>query len=272
MNKADAPADDGVHRLTDMDTQFVSLVRAGANRQTKFFVVKEDGSAVPPVEDVKDGELGLGPGGQCVCTKCGHSVAHVTGEKCSDLKCPECGGDMTRKDEPEKEEPTGGTPPATETTDGGAAPVAETKLELSAWLEAAGARVEALTMECAIDAALSAPPPPAAAAAVGKMDVPAVEPVEKRVDLAKIEELEGEIEKQRAEIEKIRTEAKDAIRKAEHALAAEKAKVAKLRQPIAQPSALRTGETPASGGAKPMTLWPRDLSKAVRDEEDEERK
>jgi len=38
------------HRLEDMDTQFVSLVRAGANRQKKFMIVKRDNHA-PPVDD-----------------------------------------------------------------------------------------------------------------------------------------------------------------------------------------------------------------------------
>lgn len=39
-----------VHRLEDMDTQFVSLVRAGANRQTKFMVVKRQEKQVPPAD------------------------------------------------------------------------------------------------------------------------------------------------------------------------------------------------------------------------------
>ncbi len=71
------------HRLSDIETQFVSLVGAGANRQKKFFVVKAD-------------EQGLGPGGDCVCVDCGHSVPHKTGTKCTDLKCSECGGAMKR--------------------------------------------------------------------------------------------------------------------------------------------------------------------------------
>ena len=51
---AQSPEDENdVHRLTEMDTQYVSLVGAGANRQTSFFVVKSaDGTVVPSVEGV----------------------------------------------------------------------------------------------------------------------------------------------------------------------------------------------------------------------------
>ncbi len=40
-------------RLTDLDVEFVSLVRAGANRQTKFMVVKEEGEK-DDAEEVDD--------------------------------------------------------------------------------------------------------------------------------------------------------------------------------------------------------------------------
>ena len=39
-----------------------------------------------------------GPGGFCVCAKCGHKVLHVRGEKCTSLKCPECGNTMVREE------------------------------------------------------------------------------------------------------------------------------------------------------------------------------
>ena len=38
-----------------------------------------------------------GPGGKCVCTKCGATAAHTTGAACTIKKCPKCGGKMTRK-------------------------------------------------------------------------------------------------------------------------------------------------------------------------------
>jgi len=40
---------------------------------------------------------GLGPAGECVCTKCGKTVPHQPGSPCSGQKCPECGAVMIRK-------------------------------------------------------------------------------------------------------------------------------------------------------------------------------
>lgn len=40
----------------------------------------------------------FGPGGYCVCAKCGHKVLHVRSEKCTSLKCPECGHTMVREE------------------------------------------------------------------------------------------------------------------------------------------------------------------------------
>jgi len=39
-----------------------------------------------------------GPEGFCVCVKCGHKVMHQRGEKCTKLKCPECGHTMVREE------------------------------------------------------------------------------------------------------------------------------------------------------------------------------
>jgi hypothetical protein len=38
-----------------------------------------------------------GPGGQCVCPKCGKTVAHVQGTPCIQTNCPDCGTPMTRE-------------------------------------------------------------------------------------------------------------------------------------------------------------------------------
>jgi len=40
---------------------------------------------------------GQGPGGFCVCPKCGYKVAHQAGVPCSTLKCPNCGTTLERK-------------------------------------------------------------------------------------------------------------------------------------------------------------------------------
>ena len=40
----------------------------------------------------------FGTGGYCVCAKCGAKVPHRQGEKCTNLKCPECGKTMIREE------------------------------------------------------------------------------------------------------------------------------------------------------------------------------
>jgi hypothetical protein len=40
---------------------------------------------------------GSGPGGDCVCPKCGHKEPHVVGERCIDRTCPKCGTKMIRE-------------------------------------------------------------------------------------------------------------------------------------------------------------------------------
>ena len=42
------------------------------------------------------GGSATGPSGECVCTKCGHKVPHQRGLPCYQIKCPECGAEMTR--------------------------------------------------------------------------------------------------------------------------------------------------------------------------------
>jgi len=40
----------------------------------------------------------FGPGGYCVCTKCGKKVPHKKSVECTTLKCPECGNTMIREE------------------------------------------------------------------------------------------------------------------------------------------------------------------------------
>ena len=40
---------------------------------------------------------GEGPGGDCICPKCGTKVAHKLGAPCYELKCPKCGAKMGRE-------------------------------------------------------------------------------------------------------------------------------------------------------------------------------
>jgi len=40
---------------------------------------------------------GSGPGGNCVCPKCGKKVPHLVGQRCIDQICPDCGAKMIRE-------------------------------------------------------------------------------------------------------------------------------------------------------------------------------
>ena len=40
----------------------------------------------------------FGPGGRCICTKCGNKIPHRQGVKCTTIKCPECGHTMIREE------------------------------------------------------------------------------------------------------------------------------------------------------------------------------
>jgi ribosomal protein S26 len=40
----------------------------------------------------------FGPGGFCVCAKCGEKVSHHQGVKCTTIKCPACGNTMVREE------------------------------------------------------------------------------------------------------------------------------------------------------------------------------
>jgi transposase len=42
------------------------------------------------------GGFAAGPGGGCVCPKCGQKVAHQRGAPCASVKCPACGTAMAR--------------------------------------------------------------------------------------------------------------------------------------------------------------------------------
>lgn len=43
-----------------------------------------------------NGPFAAGPSGNCVCLKCGATVAHVAGQPCNAISCPNCETKMTR--------------------------------------------------------------------------------------------------------------------------------------------------------------------------------
>jgi hypothetical protein len=40
---------------------------------------------------------GAGPGGECICPKCGTTAPHQAGVPCFQVNCPSCGTQMVRK-------------------------------------------------------------------------------------------------------------------------------------------------------------------------------
>jgi len=43
------------------------------------------------------GPFAAGPGGNCLCPNCGHTVPHIVGQPCNQKTCPKCGTRMTRQ-------------------------------------------------------------------------------------------------------------------------------------------------------------------------------
>jgi len=176
-----------VHRLQNITTQFVSLVRAGANRQTSFSVVKADEDEPPTEEE----DVNPAPEGA---------------EDEESDKAAACAGG---KKKPKKKDPGGAADDAPDT-------------DLAAWLEGASARAEEMLVDATLDTALAQPaePSPSAEQAsdkeaqdVGKTDRSAsseggreaddrAEKAEKRA-----EELERQLRKERKRTERMKAAA-----------------------------------------------------------------
>lgn len=42
------------------------------------------------------GPQAAGPGGSCICPRCGYTMPHVAGQPCNRKACPKCKTTMTR--------------------------------------------------------------------------------------------------------------------------------------------------------------------------------
>jgi len=62
--------------------------------------IKIEGGSYIMVRGKRRGRMrgsAMGPGGKCICIKCGHKVTHKTAVPCYTMKCPKCGSPMGRK-------------------------------------------------------------------------------------------------------------------------------------------------------------------------------
>ena len=41
--------------------------------------------------------MGMGPGGNCLCLKCGYRILHQPGQHCREIMCPKCGTALVRE-------------------------------------------------------------------------------------------------------------------------------------------------------------------------------
>ena len=68
-----------------------------ADSLVKGKAIKIEGGVYRMVGRGRMGGVGAGPGGECVCPKCGHTMSHGRGTPCYKMKCSKCGSQMTRK-------------------------------------------------------------------------------------------------------------------------------------------------------------------------------
>ncbi len=273
--KTEVSTDKGekVFRLTEIDPEFVSLVRAGANRQKAFMVIKAEDAKEVDAKEVDAEKIipGLAPSPwkpSPKCPNCGKTIHRPIPNK-----CPHCGHSLKLaedSDEPAKEnspdagdDTTTDDPPAnvdtgkTEDTEDGTATEANgdsvngNVIDLTSWLDEAGAAVEELTMDLAIQQALEALDGQTKGCdeiSVEEQKVKEVKsagtPPENLVSeegIEKADESEQRIAKLEGDLETSRVE----TRKARREVTALKAKIARLSKGVCKSSVILTGEVTA---------------------------
>jgi hypothetical protein len=238
IGKGAATDEDEIKRLTEIDTQFVSLVRAGANRQTKFLIVKA-----------------------VVCPSCGAKIEIET----EGGDCPICGKPLAAQPDG-AEPPPPVVPPSEDVEDAkkeqpaSAPEPGATSGDRLDWLDQASAELSA-TLCDALLAKVTLPDPnagaePAPAAPLATAPAPAPAPSPDTAALAKAQD----------EIAQLRTQ----LAKAERETATASARAEALKSACGTSAVLPAGYvtdkgSAASGGAKPATLWNGDLARKAAD-------
>jgi DNA repair exonuclease SbcCD ATPase subunit len=225
----DATSAKPITELVDMDVEMVSLVKAGANREHKFIMMKADG--------------------KCECG------APLMGKD----KCPSCG--KAAPPEKSKKENEEAAPPA---EPGAAAEKNGTDAQAESANAELAKRFTDVTERLAKIASTVAPQPVVAPAPPADL----AHGLEKSVDKTAIEKAAAEATDLRTKVEKLSTdldEVKATLAKSAAELVEAHAENARLRSGVGAPAAKPTGEqvqksTVAKSGPKP---WPKDLAAEV---------
>ncbi|MEA3248557.1 MAG: DUF134 domain-containing protein [Nanoarchaeota archaeon] len=81
---------DGRNKIADAVTNGYSIRIQGGNFKMVQPIGRGRGQG-------RMGGVAAGPGGECICPKCGARTMHQVGIPCYQQKCPKCGSPMTRE-------------------------------------------------------------------------------------------------------------------------------------------------------------------------------
>jgi len=86
--------------MREFDSEYDDSEEKGEGEVEDKMGEEEEIGGVPSQESDGQGRRGgfsEGPGGECVCPKCGETKIHKVDTPCHKEKCPKCGEDMTRR-------------------------------------------------------------------------------------------------------------------------------------------------------------------------------